>query len=136
MYDEYDRTFKEDVAADNHDVFINLTEFAEYRWIDGVLIPCQIVEWTADKSNRQNETYGGLHGDFTTFYFEAACYTRKRERLPRHGEWIYVDGLRYDVVSVKNLMGIAKIVCSAYRQNTLRQQPFDGSVDPYGVPNF
>ena len=123
--------FKDDIAADIRDVFINLHEFSEYHIIDGVIIPCQVSQWTADKSNRQNETFAGLHGDFTTLYLETAAYTRKRERLPRQGEWLYLDDVRFDVVSVRDEMGIAKIVLSAYRQNTLRQNPFDGGANPY-----
>lgn len=112
-------TFKDDLA-DDIATFLNLEEFSELATIDGVEIPCQVVHYTADKSNRQNETYEGLHGDFTTVFFEADVYNDKRERLPRHGEQIKINSKRYDVVSVKNDMGIVKIICSAYRQDTLR----------------
>ena len=134
MYDEFDRTFKDDLADDICQTFIDVDEFAELVWVDGVLIPCQVVHYTADKSNRKNETYEGLHGDFTTLFFNAAGYMRKRERLPRHGEEIYINGKCYYVVSVKNEMGMAKIVCSSYRQNTIRTHPFKGD-DPYGGLN-
>lgn len=124
-------TFKDDVERDIKNVFIDLTEFSDYHTVDGVIIPCIVNSHTGDKSNRQNETYDGLHGDFMTLHFKATDYTVKRERLPRHGEWIYLDGKRYDVISVQNDMGVAKVTISAYRQNTLRQNPFDGSVNPY-----
>lgn len=133
MYDEYDRLFKDDLKSDISATFINLEEFSQLKWIDGVLIPCQVAHYTGESSSRQNETYAGLHGDYTTVSFEADNYTRKRERLPRNGEQIYLDGKRYDVVTVQNVMGVAKIVCTAYRQNTLRQKPFDGSSNPYGT---
>lgn len=130
-------TFKDDLREDIP-TFLNVDEFSEPRDIDGVQMTCQVVHYTGDKSNRQNETFEGLHGDFVTIYFEAAKYTAERERLPRHGEWIYVDGKRYDVVSVKNEMGIAKVVCTAYRQNTLREpqyRRFDDNVyDNYTRP--
>ena len=115
-------TFKDDVERDIKNVFIDLTEFSDYHTVDGVIIPCIVNSHTGDKS---------LHGDFMTLHFKATDYTVKRERLPRHGEWIYLDGKRYDVISVQNDMGVAKITISAYRQNTLRQNPFDGSVNPY-----
>ena len=122
-------TLKDDIAADIRDVFINLTEFSDWHTVDGVIIACQVSHWTADKSNRQNENYGGLMGDFTTLHFKTADYTGKRERLMRHGEQCYFDGRRYDVVSVKDDMGVAKVVLSAYRQNVLRS---GGMADVYG----
>lgn len=117
-------TLKDDIAADIRSVFINLTEFSDWHTLDGVIIACQVSAWTADKSNRQNETYDGLHGDFTTLYFKTAEYTKKRERIPRHSEWVEFDGKRYDVISVKDEMGVTKLTLSAYRQNTLRTAPF------------
>lgn len=116
-------TFKDDLREDKY-VFLNVDEFAELAWVDGVLMRYQITHYTGDKSNRQNETFEGLHGDFTTIYFDAETYIGKRTRLPRNGEWIYVNGKRYDVVSVKNEMGVAKVVCTAYRQNTLREPQY------------
>lgn len=117
--DEYDRIFKDDLAEDIA-TFLNVEEFSEVATIDGVELTCQVAHHTADKSNRQNETYDGLHGDFITVYFDAEIYKERRERLPRHGEWILINGKRYDVVSSKNELGIVKVVCSAYRQDTLR----------------
>lgn len=131
MTDEFDRSFKDDVAADC-DIFVNVTEFGRLTWVDGVLLWAQVIERTAEQSGRQNETYPGLHGDFTTVYFETAVYCGKRERIPRNGEWCDVDGKRFTVVSGRDEQGITKLVLSAYRQNTLRQKPF-GEVDPYGT---
>lgn len=125
-------TLKDDIAADIRDVFINLTEFSDWHTLDGVIIACQASQWTTDKSNRQNETYDGLHGDYTTLYFKTVEYTQKRERLMRKGEWCYFDGKRYDVISVKDEMGVTKLTLSAYRQNTLRTNNFSGGYDVYG----
>lgn len=122
-------TFKDDVAADIRDVFINLSEFSDWHTLDGVIIACQVQAWTAEKSARQNETYAGLHGDFTTIYFKTADYTGKRERLMRNSEWVEFDGKRYDVVSARDEQGVTKLVISAYRQNTLRS--FNGGYDVY-----
>lgn len=122
--DEYDCGFKDDMNSDIA-TFLNVEEFSAMTIVDGVEIPCQVVHYTGDKSNRQNETYAGLHGDFTTVFFETAVYKKFRERLPRNGEWVEINGKRYDIVSVKNELGIVKVVCSAYRQNTLRSNfPF------------
>ena len=134
MYDEFDRSFKADMADDIR-TFTNTAEFSQLTWLDGVLLPCQVSHYTAEKSGRMVENFEGLHGDFTTVYFNAAPYVRKRERLPRNGEQMHINGRRYDIVSVKNELGVAKIVCTAYRQNTLRQNPFKGE-DPYVYHNF
>ena len=121
MYDEFDRGFKDDMREDIY-TFVNVQEFSELAWIDGLLMRCQVSSYTGEKSTRQNENFDGLHGDFTVIYFDAAPYIRKRERLPRQGEWLEFNGRRYDIVSVKNELGVAKIVLTAYRQNTLREK--------------
>ena len=131
MYDEYDRDFKDDLREDNY-TFLNLEEFSELTWVDGLLLRCQVSHYTGEKSTRQNENFDGLHGDFVTIDFEAAPYIRKKKRLPRQGEWIKINGRRYDVESVKNEMGVAKIVCSAYRQNTLRGSQQLGHISNFG----
>ena len=121
-------TFRDDLAADIP-IFVETDEFAAEADVDGVLMPVQLTARTADKSNRQNETFAGLHGDFTTIYFPTLQYTAQRERIPRHGEWIYINGKRYTVESARDELGITKVVCSAYRQNTLRSF---NEEDPYG----
>lgn len=121
MNDEYDRSFKDDLREDIY-TFVNVNEFSELAQVDGVLMPCQITHYTGEKSARQNEHFEGLHGDFTTIYFRASTYMTKRERLPRNGEWLIINQKRYDVISVKNELGVVKVVCSAYRQNRLREK--------------
>ena len=124
------KIFKDDIA-DDIATFVSCKEFAELTEIDGVLLPCQIMDYTAEKSGRQNENYAGLHGDFVTIFFPTAPYVKKRERLPRNGEWIMVAGKRYDVISVKDELGVTQIICAAYRQNVLRQRPFGVEQNDY-----
>lgn len=134
MADEYDRGFKDDLREDKY-TFLNVEEFSEYATVDGVLMRCQIVHYTADKSKRQDESFDGLHGDFTTLFFDAETYKAKRRRLPRQGEWLQLNKKRYDVASVKNELGVAKVVLTAYRQNTLRPEQFRRGGN-YGIPNL
>ena len=112
-------TFKDDIKDDLQE-FVELTEFAELIKLDGLILPAQMIHHTAEKSGRQTENYAGLHGDFTELYFMSEPYKLKRERLPRNGEWIFINDKRYDVISVTEELGIAHVVCSAYRQNVLR----------------
>ena len=67
---------------------------------------------------------------FVTLYFKTADYCGKKQRLPVHGEQIWLDGKRYDVESCEDQLGIAKLTLAAYRQNTLRPRPFRGA-NPY-----
>lgn len=113
-------SFKDDLAADI-DIFLNLDEFAETITLDEVTLSAVISEHTADKSARLSETFDGLYGDFTEIYFRASDYTATRERLPRQGEWAIYNGKRYDVISSENQGGVAHLILSAYRQNTLRR---------------
>lgn len=121
-------TFKDDLREDIG-VFVNVTEFGELREVDGVIMPCQMIASTGAKSNRLTDNYDGLLGDFVTLYFRAETYIKKRGRLPRRGEWLYVNDKRFDVESVTNQHGVAKVVLSAYRQNKLRG-------DIYANPNY
>lgn len=122
MADEFDRSFKEDVA-DDCDIFVALDEFGEKTLVDGVEVKAQVIARTAEQSGRQNETYPGLHGDYTTVYFPTIEYTSVRERIPRNGEWCEVNNRRFNVISARDEQGITKLVLSAYRQNTLRSAP-------------
>ena len=114
--------FKDDLKADIA-TFLDLDEFAEFVTIDKVILPAQVIRHTAEKSARLTENFAGLHGDFVTVYFAAEPYYKKRQKLPRHGEWIYINGTRFDVVSAQEEFGIIKVVCSAYRQQKLAPRP-------------
>lgn len=105
-------TFKEQIAADL-DIFVETDEFAEEVKIDGVKLRVQKLSHTAQKSARLSGTFDALHGDFVTLYFKAEDYPKK---LPAQGAWVLVDGKRYDVLTSENELGIAKLVCAAYRQ--------------------
>lgn len=108
-------TFKEQLAADR-DIFLSSDEFAEEVTIDGVRLTGQISAYTADKSERLNQQFDGLHGDWLVVYFKADAYTAQRTRLPVQGQWALINGRRFDVVSCAEQGGICKLVCSAYRQ--------------------
>lgn len=151
MADEFDRLFKDDVEEDLG-VFVDVTEFGELCWVDGVLLRAQVITGTSEnrrpenesyagahgsltleRTRRQNKHYAGLHGDYTIIYFPTAVYCRKKERLPRNGEYIHINGRRFDVVNSRDEQGMAKILATAYRQNTLRDKPFVRGDAPLGA---
>lgn len=113
------KTFKDDLA-DDISIFVETAEFAQEANIDEVILPAQVISHTAKKSSLESRNFDGLHGDFITVYFSSEEYKKARERLPRHGEWIMINGRRYDVLTSEEELGMAKLECAAYRQNTLR----------------
>ena len=114
-----DKTFKDDLKEDLS-VFVEVDEFGEMATIDGVTLAAQITVQTHKKSGIESRNYDGLHGDFVTAYFKTADYTAVKERIPRQGEWCIINGKRYDVLTSADDLGITKLECAAYRQNTLR----------------
>lgn len=116
--------FKDVIASDNEEVFINVNEFSEYVDIDGVMIQAQIQYRTERKSALQSENFDGLHGDFTKVFFRTSDYCGKRERLPVQGEFVHINGKRYEVLACKDELGIVRLLVSDYRMIQLRQKPF------------
>lgn len=120
-------TFKE-ILPDDDSAMLDLTEFAELVKIDGVILRAVIENHTADKSGNDKKNFKGLFGDFTEIYFRTQDYCRKRERLPRNGEVCYVYSnewkcdKRFHVESCVDEMGMAHLILSAYRQDTLRSE--------------
>ena len=112
-------TFKDDLIADLP-IFVEVDEFAEIAEIDGVKLAAQVICHTSKKSGIKARNFDGLHGDFITVYFKADDYKATRERIPRQGEWTIINKRRYDVMTAQEELGIVKLECAAYRQNTLR----------------
>lgn len=122
-------SFRDDLR-DDLNVFVESEEFAEFVTLDGIYLRAQVNAHTAQKSGNEKYNFEGLHGDFVTLHFKTADYCGKKQRLPRHGEQVWVNNVRYDVESCEDQLGIAKLVLTAYRQNTLRPHPFRGA-NPY-----
>ncbi len=116
-------TFKDDLFADLG-IFVDVDEMAELTNVDGVILKAQLHTSTAKKSGIDSHNYEKLHGDFVTLHFRTADYCVKRERLPKHGDYIAVNGKRYEVLSSRDDLGMAKLELSAYRQGTLRNEQF------------
>lgn len=120
-------TFK-DILPDDDLAMLDLTEFAEYVTIDGVILKAVIENHTEEKSGTDKKNFRGLFGDFTEIFFRTADYCKKRERLPRHGETCYIFShewnceKRFVVDSCTDEMGMAHLILAAYRQDTLRAE--------------
>ncbi len=112
--------FKDDIKTDL-DIFVDVTEFGELIDINGVICKAQLMSHTAQKSARLTETFDKLHGDFSELYFITGPYVKKKKKVPKQGDWLWVNGRRYDVVYVENELGITHITLSAYRQGVNRR---------------
>lgn len=112
--------FKDDIASDNLEVFLNVEEFAEYVDINSTILKAQVQYRTEEKSSRQNEIFEGLHGDFVKIFFRTADYIGKNQNLPNQGSYVHINKKLYRVLTCKDEMGITQLCVSAYRQ----EQPF------------
>lgn len=111
--------FRDAIKADL-DIFVNCNEFAEIAIVDGIECPCQLIAYTADKSNRQNETFAGLYGEFSELYFKTEPYLAEHKKLPHRGDTVVVNGERYEVTKAENELGILHLILSSYRSNRPR----------------
>ena len=107
--------FEEDLP-----IFVETAEFAQEVEIDGVKMPAQLMGQSKARSELVRNTFDKLEGDFSELFFRADDYRATKKRLPRQGEWVYVNGKRYDVISSEDELGMAHLVLAAYRQPVLR----------------
>lgn len=108
-------SFKDIVAADISNVFLNLEEFGETHELNGSEYTCIVAKDNTAEKNAAllggRRTPDGLHGDFLTVCLKAADLPR----IPRQGENFKVDGKRYTVDSCDESMGMLTLVLGAYR---------------------
>ena len=105
---------------------MNVTEFAEYLQVNGVLLACQFCPSTEKMLGGETKNYEGLYGDMAQLYFKAVDYTGKSEKpLPKQGDWIYIEyrnlKKRYRVEKAEDELGVMCLTLSTYRQSTVRK---------------
>ena len=107
--------FKDDMESDLK-IFVEMEEFAEEMDIDGVKMPAQMMTMSKARSELVRNTFAKLEGDFSELFFRTADYVASKKRLPRYGEWCFINGKRYDVISSQDELGLAHLILGAYRQ--------------------
>lgn len=112
-------SFKDEITIDLP-LFVATDEFAEEVDVDGIKCAAQLMTYTADKSNRLQETFAGLHGEFSELYFMAEPYLAAHQKTPHRGDVVLVNGERYEVVRAENELGILHMIVSSYRANKPR----------------
>ena len=123
-------TFKELMKRDL-DTFINPDEFAELHTVDGVEIMAVADKYTQAKSGSESKTFPVLHGDFVELCFKTSDFVAAKERLPKHGDRIKVDGRMYTVENCENEHGITIIILNAYRQSLTKAASTIGRGEDY-----
>ena len=113
------------------DTFVNPDEFAEIHNIDGVEIASIVNKCTQAKSGSESKTFPVLHGDFTDIYFKTVDFVSAKERLPKQGDRISIDGRRYSVETCTNEQGITIITLGAYRQSLTKAASKMGRSEDY-----
>ena len=115
--------FKDLIEEDAGAIF-EIEEFAEYVMVDGVILKASLNVNTDKISGNQRLVFDALHGDFAILYFKTVDYTKKRKRIPKQGEYVYIEQKgkrkRYTVMSAEDDLGVTALKLTAYRQDTLR----------------
>ena len=93
------------------EIFVNLEEFGEEHEINGQIIPCVFQRLTKEKSGNESRNFDGLHGDFMTLHFRTILI----DPLPHEGESIRIDGKRFTIDNVEDMIGMTRLILSSYR---------------------
>lgn len=106
--------FKDAVAADVKNVFINIDEFAEEHDINGLIVKC-VIDKNITAGNSFDTSGNPLEGVFTN---TLTIYVASRDVpvFPVEGELLRVDGSLHIVRKVSNEMGVLEIVAEASGQ--------------------
>lgn len=122
------KTFKDFLRADL-DTFINLDEFAELAEVNGKTVKAVIIKSSAPSASSYTvkkqidpSKHLQLSGNFITLYVKTADL----EKLPKNGDFIYIDSTRYKVQSAAESFGVYKITCATDldRPASLPRSPF------------
>lgn len=102
--------FKDFIAADVKNTFINPNEFADCHEIDGEKVNCVIDSDVF--SEHSNKSIEGVFVNAITIYVASDSF----EVPPVEGQLLTVDSVRYFVRSVCNEMGILTIIAEVNEQ--------------------
>ena len=105
-------TFKDLIAADVHDVFLNTDEFSDIHNLNGVDMPVQEdSNEQIEREKRFNQHMDGVYLNQKLIYVSAVDYGP----MPKQGSMITYDGKRYKVADAIEEDGIYSITLEATR---------------------
>lgn len=104
--------FKDIIASDVHDAFMNAEEFSEMHTINGVEIPVQVdSNEQIEREKRFNQHMDGIYKNQKLIYVSATDYGP----MPKQGTLIKFDGRPYKVADAISEDGIYSLTLEANR---------------------
>lgn len=104
--------FKDIIASDVHDAFMNAEEFSETHTINGVEMPVQVdSNEQIEREKRFNQHMDGIYKNQKLIYVSATDYGP----MPKQGTLIKFDGRPYKVADAISEDGIYSLTLEANR---------------------
>lgn len=104
--------FKDIIASDVHDAFMNAEEFSEMHTINGVEMPVQVdSNEQIEREKRFNQYMDGIYKNQKLIYVSATDYGP----MPKQGTLIKFDGRPYKVADAISEDGIYSLTLEANR---------------------
>ena len=104
--------FKDIIASDVHDAFMNAEEFSEMYMINGVEMPVQVdSNEQIEREKRFNQHMDGIYKNQKLIYVSATDYGP----MPKQGTLIKFDGRPYKVADAISEDGIYSLILEANR---------------------
>lgn len=104
--------FKDIIASDIHNTFINTDEFSDMHTVNGARIPVQVDEnEQIEREKRFNQNMDGLYTNQKLIYVAADEYGP----LPKQGSLVTMDGRKYSVADAIDEGGVYSITLEANR---------------------
>lgn len=110
--------FKDIIAKDVHEVFINPEEFSEIHTLNGVPMPVQIdSNEQIEREKRVNQNMNGIYVNQKLIYVATEDYKKipGRTGMPKQGSVLTLDGKTYRVADAIDEDGIYSITLEANR---------------------
>ncbi len=105
-------TFKEIIASDVHDIFLNTDEFSDLHTVNGVKMPVQIDDnEQIEREKRFNQNMDGIYTNQRMIYVAASDFGP----LPKQGSVLTLDKRTFRVVDAIHEDGVYSITIEANR---------------------
>ncbi|HCI73516.1 MAG TPA: hypothetical protein DHV42_03130 [Lachnospiraceae bacterium] len=105
-------TFKDIIANDVHQTFLNIEEFSDMHIVNGVEMPVQIdSNEQIEREKRYSQNIDGMYLNQKLIYVAASDYGP----LPKQGSMLTLDGRKYRVADAIDEYGVYSITLEANR---------------------
>lgn len=105
-------TFKDIIANDVHQTFLNIEEFSDMHIVNGAEMPVQIdSNEQIEREKRYSQNIDGMYLNQKLIYVAASDYGP----LPKQGSMLTLDGRKYRVADAIDEYGVYSITLEANR---------------------